>query len=227
MIQLDIQSGVGQKIQLHLPVLLGIWLYLKTSNSLRLCNPGWNGAWTISGIWRRPPHKQHTENGSAIVARIKLRESPKKTHTIIAWGKMKGIKQIRKSLNSSASGWFQGISKKKRLNACGFVREFSGPVCSTDPVKVSKHTASLLVCTRKKIFCLRVRVFCEWCLKWKTYRPPWPTLPGPRRQPLGYFAEVLTENLATIRVFWYFGWPAGVSGWKVVMYVSKNIWLIR
>jgi len=28
---------------------------------------------------------------------------------------------------------------------------FSGPVCSTDPVKVSKDAASLLVCTRKKI----------------------------------------------------------------------------
>jgi len=32
---------------------------------------------------------------------------------------------------------------------------FSGPVCSTDPVKVSKEAASLLVCTRKKKFLLR------------------------------------------------------------------------
>jgi len=31
---------------------------------------------------------------------------------------------------------------------------FSGSACSTDPVKVSKDAASLLVCTRKKIFCL-------------------------------------------------------------------------
>jgi len=30
----------------------------------------------------------------------------------------------------------------------------SGPVCSTDPVKVSKDTASLLVYTRKRCFCL-------------------------------------------------------------------------
>jgi len=29
---------------------------------------------------------------------------------------------------------------------------FSGPVCSTDLVKVSKDAASLLVCTRKKFF---------------------------------------------------------------------------
>jgi len=31
-------------------------------------------------------------------------------------------------------------------------RNFSGLVCSTDPVKVSKDAASLLACTRKKIF---------------------------------------------------------------------------
>jgi len=35
----------------------------------------------------------------------------------------------------------------------------------------------------KKNFCLGVRVFCEWRHKWKTFRPPWPTLhgPGPNR----------------------------------------------
>jgi len=31
---------------------------------------------------------------------------------------------------------------------------FSGPVCSTGPVKVSKDAASLQVCTRKKNFLL-------------------------------------------------------------------------
>ena len=63
-------------------------------------------------------------------------------------------------------------------------RNFSGPVCSTDPVKVSKDAASLLVCTRKKIFCFGGS-FCEWRHKWRTFRPPWPTLPGPGHQPLG------------------------------------------
>ena len=65
---------------------------------------------------------------------------------------------------------------------CG---NFSGPVCSTDPVKVSKDVASLLVSTRKKFFCLGLRFFCEWRHKWRTFRPLWPTLPGPGRQPLG------------------------------------------
>jgi len=62
---------------------------------------------------------------------------------------------------------------------------FSGLECSTDLVKVSKDAASLLVCTRKKIFCLGSVFFCEWRHKWRTFRPPWPTLPGTGRQPLG------------------------------------------
>ena len=36
----------------------------------------------------------------------------------------------------------------------------SGLVCSTDLVKVSNEAASLLVCTRKKIFCLGGAGFC-------------------------------------------------------------------
>ena len=62
---------------------------------------------------------------------------------------------------------------------------FSGRVCSTDPVKVSNDTARLLVCTRKKVFCLGVRVLCERRHKWRTFRQPWPNLPGPGSQPLG------------------------------------------
>jgi len=38
-------------------------------------------------------------------------------------------------------------------------RNFSGPVCSTDLVKVSKDVASLLDCTRKNIFAWGLRVF--------------------------------------------------------------------
>jgi len=90
-----------------------------------------------------------------------------------------------------------GIFGKKRLNACGFAWDFSGLVCSTDPVKVSKDAASLLVCTRKKIFfAWGMRVFCEWRHKWRAFRPPWPTLPGPRRQPLGQcFSTFLRHGL--------------------------------
>jgi len=61
---------------------------------------------------------------------------------------------------------------------------FSGSVCSTDPVKVSKDAASLLVCIKKNFFCLGGAFFCERHHKWRTFRPPWPTLPGPGHQPL-------------------------------------------
>jgi len=60
---------------------------------------------------------------------------------------------------------------------------FFGPVCSTDLVKISKDVASLLVYTWKKIFAWGLRFFCEWRHKWRTFRQPWPTLPGPGRQP--------------------------------------------
>jgi len=51
--------------------------------------------------------------------------------------------------------WHPAAFRDFRKNAethvalCG---NFSGPVCSTDPVKVSKDAASLLVGTRKKNF---------------------------------------------------------------------------
>ena len=49
----------------------------------------------------------------------------------------------------------------------------------------SNGSASLVDCTWKKIFAWGMRVFCEWRHKCRTFRPPWPTLPGPERQPLG------------------------------------------
>jgi len=54
-----------------------------------------------------------------------------------------------------------------------------------DLVEASKDVASLLVCTRKKkFFAWGVQVFCEWRRKWRTFRPSWPTVPGPGCQPL-------------------------------------------
>jgi len=75
-----------------------------------------------------------------------------------------------------------GDFRKKRLNARGFAREFLRSGMLYRPGKVSKDAASLLVCTRKKIFAWGVQVFCEWHHKWRTFRPPWPTLPGSGHQ---------------------------------------------
>jgi len=82
-----------------------------------------------------------------------------------------------------ASGWFREFSGKKTLKRMWLCTGIS-PICSTDPVKVSKDTASLLVCTWYNLFAWGLQVFCEWRHKWRTFRPPWPTLPGPERQPL-------------------------------------------
>jgi len=47
-----------------------------------------------------------------------------------------------------------GISKKNTETHVALHGNFSGHVSTTDLVEVSKDTASLLVCTRKKIFWL-------------------------------------------------------------------------
>ena len=48
----------------------------------------------------------------------------------------------------------------------------------------SKAQETQQVCTRKNIFCLGVWIFYEWHHEWRTFRPPWPTAPGPGLKPL-------------------------------------------
>jgi len=60
-------------------------------------------------------------------------------------------------LNSLASARIQGFSEKNTETYVALRGNFSGPVCSSDPVKVSKDlkkssTLTLLICTRKKNF---------------------------------------------------------------------------
>ena len=87
-------------------------------------------------------------------------------------------------LNTLMSGRNRGFSRKKHQNARGFAPEFLRSGQLNRPGKRLKDAASLLVCTRKKIFAWRLQIFCEWHHKWKTFRPPWPTLPGPGCQSL-------------------------------------------
>jgi len=77
---------------------------------------------------------------------------------------------------------------------------FSGLVSATDLVKSAKDVASLVACTRKKFFGWGMRIFCEWCHKWGTFRPPWPTSIGPGRQlldgsiSLNFFLETRLQS---------------------------------
>ena len=104
-------------------------------------------------------------------------------------------------------------------------RNFSGPVSAMDPVEVSKDAASLLVCTRKKLFWLGVQIFGEWRHKWRTFRPPWPTLPGPGRQPLdgSILLKFLLENGLQSESF---DTLDDLLGFQVQKLSSRNIWLI-
>jgi len=51
-----LESESDKKICFWLPVLLGIWLYPETSNSLRLCNPG-----TYLTMPNKPPSTYYFE----------------------------------------------------------------------------------------------------------------------------------------------------------------------
>jgi len=66
-----------------------------------------------------------------------------------------------------------------------YQRPSSSAHCARELFSGSNGSASLVDCTWKKFFVWRVRVFCEWRHKWRTFRLPWPTLLGPGRQPLG------------------------------------------
>jgi len=74
----------------------------------------------------------------------------------------------------------------------------STPVQVMDLVEASKDAARLLLCTRKKFFARGMRFFCEWRHKWRTFRPPWPTLPGPGRQ--------LLDGSILLKFFWKLGY---------------------
>ena len=88
-------------------------------------------------------------------------------------------------VNSLVSGCFRGFSEKKRLNARGLAREFLWSGKLYKPGKSLKRHGKASSLHSKKIFCLGGVFFCEWRHKRRIFRPPWPTLPGPGRQPLG------------------------------------------
>ena len=42
----------------------------------------------------------------------------------------------------------------------------------------AKSTRELFLKDSAKFFGFRFQIFCGWCHKWRTIRPPWPTSPG-------------------------------------------------
>ena len=93
------------------------------------------------------------------------------------------FKWITLTLSCPAS--FGNFGEKKRPNARGFAWEYPRSCSVYGPIRSVKRRGKSSSLHSKKIFLLGVVGFCEWRHKWRTSRPPWPTLPGPGRQPLG------------------------------------------
>ena len=77
-----------------------------------------------------------------------------------------------------------GIFGKKRLNACGFAQEYLRSCSAYEPAWTIKRCGKSSCLHSKKNFWLGLWVLCEWHHKWRTFRSPWPNLPGPGRHPL-------------------------------------------
>jgi len=97
----------------------------------------------------------------------------------------KGSTKMEHQVNTLASTKIRGFLNKKRLNVCGFAQEFLRSGMLYRPGKSLKRRSTSSSLHSKKKFLLGVANFIEWRYKWRTFRPPWPTLPGPGRQPLG------------------------------------------
>ena len=83
----------------------------------------------------------------------------------------------------TAFGYFR---KKKRQNTHGFAREYLRSCSGYGPGwSVKRRDKSSSLHLKRKIFAWGFVFFCEWRHKWRAFRPPWPTLPGPGHQPLG------------------------------------------
>ena len=122
-------------------------------------------------------------------------------------------------INTLASAWFWQFSQKNSTFRLPYQRPNSSADCARELFNGSNGSASLVDCTRKKFFVWGLRVFCEWRHKWRTFRPPWPTLPGPGRQPLGgsIFLKFLLETMLQSEslILWMTCWGFGFKSYEV------------
>jgi len=112
--------------------------------------------------------------------------------------KVKALGNRMKPLTSWLPLGFSDFRKKTSSFRLPYQCPSSSADCARELFNSSNGLASLVDCTRKKNFVWGVRVFCEWRHKWKTFRPPWPALPGPGRQPLG--GSILLKFLLETRL---------------------------
>jgi len=101
-----------------------------------------------------------------------------------------------KTLTSSC---FRGFSEKKPPKRTWLCVEVSPVRYALQTREKSQKTRQVFSSAlEKKNFCLGVAGFLWGHHKWRTFRPPWPTLPGPGRQPLG--GSILLKFLLETRL---------------------------
>ena len=82
-------------------------------------------------------------------------------------------------------GGFRNFCKINSSFRLPYQRPSSSTDCARELFNGSNGSASLVDCTRKKNFCLGVRVFCEWRHKWSSFGVILAHVAWPRAQPLG------------------------------------------
>ena len=85
------------------------------------------------------------------------------------------------NFNTFAPGVIQAVHTKTAGLHVALRENIFGPVSVTDPVKRHSKSCSL---HSKNFFGWGVLIFYEWHHKWRTFRRPWPTSPGPGPKPL-------------------------------------------
>jgi len=76
------------------------------------------------------------------------------------------------------------IHVPKQLHRTCFAREFLQSGKHYRPGQRLKRCVKSSSMHSKKILAWGMWIFCEFCHKLRTFRPPWPTSPGPGHQPL-------------------------------------------
>ena len=80
---------------------------------------------------------------------------------------------------------FWDFRKKKHMESLVFTQEYLRSCWAYGPGRSVKKRSMSSSLHSKNNFLPRGWFFYEWRHKWRTFRPLWPNLPGPVRQPLG------------------------------------------
>jgi len=142
---------------------------------------------------------------------------------LIKYGENNHFQCAKVWLTLSRLASFGDFRKKTTALHVALRGNFSGLVSATDTVKGLEDSAkSCSLQYEKKFFGWGVQIFCEWRHKWRTFRPPWPTSPGPGPKPLD--GSISLKFLLETRLqYEYFDTLDDLLGFRIEKLWSKLI----